>query len=53
MFKFSLYWGLHHQLDISYLNIRSDHEIEAATLELLYAPVKTVVKLAEDFDIFI
>ena len=44
---------LHHHLHVSYLNIRSGNEIEAATRELSQAPLKTFVKLAEDSNIFI
>ena len=45
--------GTNHQLHISYLNIRSDHDIEAATRGNSYVPLKTFVKLAQDINIFI
>ena len=49
----SLYWKLYHQLHIGYLNIRSDHETEAAIHALHRLLLKTFAKLAEDFYIFI
>ena len=45
----SLYWKLYHQLHIGYLNIRSDHETEAAIHALHRLLLKTFAKLAEDF----
>ena len=50
--NFRLYWELHHQLHNSYLNIRSDHEIETATLGFSQVPLKTFVKLALDINHF-
>ena len=44
---------LHHQLHIASLNIRSGNEIKAAIRGLSKVPLKTFVKLAEDFNIFI
>ena len=49
----SSHWELRHQLHSAYLSIRSGHEKEAAIYELSKAPLKTFVKLAEDFNIFI
>ena len=45
--------GTNHQLHISYLNIRSYHDIEAAIRGYSYVPLKTFVKLAQDINIFI
>ena len=45
--------GITSQLHISYLNIRSGHEIEAAIRGLSQVPLKTFVKLAKNFNIFI
>ena len=41
-----------HQLHISCLNIRSDHDTQAATREYSLVPLKTV-KLVQDINIFI
>ena len=45
--------GTNYQLQISYLNIRSDHDREGATREYSQVPLKTFVKLAQDINIFI
>ena len=45
--------GTNYQLQISYLNIRSDHDREGATREYSHVPLKTFVKLPQDINIFI